>query len=175
MMTTDCYIGEIRIFAGNYAPEGWALCDGQLLTVAANQALFSLLGATFGGDGHTTFALPDLRGRVPVHQGAAPDYSLGTKGGLDMVSLSAASLPIHSHALYASTNAAGTAGPAANLLPATSNKGFYTPGTVTGFKTETLASATLGYSGGTQAHDNSMPSMPLNYIIALSGFYPQQS
>src|SRR5690242_21043268 len=114
------YVGEIRMFAGNFAPAGWAFCEGQLLPISENQTLFQLIGTTYGGDGQSTFALPDLRGRVPIHQGTdsanGTSFAIGETGGVETVTLTTAQIPVHTHAL-AATNAAGTQlNPGGNLL-----------------------------------------------------------
>ena len=168
------YIGEIRLFAGSFAPDGWALCQGQLVAIAENDALFSLIGTTYGGDGEQTFGLPDLRGRVPIHQGSGPGLSqrfIGERAGAETVTLSAAQLPAHSHALVATAApASATAGPAAGVLATASVKlyGTGTPSTA-------LANAAIApASGGNQPHENMAPFLAVNYIIALYGIYPQQ-
>jgi microcystin-dependent protein len=173
----DSYVGEIRVFAGNYAPEGWAFCDGRLLNVQDYQILFSLIGNTYGGNGVTTFGLPNLQGRIPIHWGQSPglaNYTLGSSVGVDSVTLSTAQLPSHSHALNVSSKQATTTNPGPTVLPGVTNVGFYTPDNVQK-ATSNLAAATIPPSGGNAAHDNSMPSIALNYIISLNGIYPSQS
>jgi len=168
------YIGEIRLFAGNFAPAGWAFCQGQLMSIAENDALFSLIGTTYGGDGQQTFGLPDLRGRVPVHQGSGPGLSTRTIGelaGTETVTLTSANLPVHSHALLAtSAPASAAAGPAGGVLASASVKvyGSGAPGTP-------LAAAAIAASGGGLPHQNMAPFLALNYIISLFGIYPQQN
>lgn len=158
------YLGEIRLFGGNYAPLGWAVCAGQLLPVAQYDALFTLLGTTYGGDGQTTFGLPDLRGRVPVHQG--PLHTLGEQGGQETVTLLAGQMPAHSHVAQGSTAAAQSGAPAGRVLAATSAAPVYsTTGSTTSLG---LTSA----AGGNQPHENMQPFLALQFIIALEGIYP---
>jgi microcystin-dependent protein len=170
----DPLIGEIVLFAGNFAPRGWAFCDGQLLAVTQYTALFSILGTTYGGDGRTTFALPDLRGRVPIHPGSGPGLSsrqLGQTGGSEQVTLAEAQMPGHSHAVSASSVDGGSDSPSARL-PARPASGIpqygSTPDTV-------MASNTVQPSGGGQPHENMPPFLGLNYIIALEGIFPSRN
>ena len=166
------FVGEIIMFGGNFAPRGYALCDGQLLPIAQNQALFSLLGTTYGGDGRTTFALPDLRGRVPVHQGAGPGLAprpIGDKGGQERVTLSVNQMPAHSHVLKASTKAATATGPGGQVM-AQANPVAYKDGAAS----TALAPAALGQTGASQGHPNLMPYLSINFCIALNGIYPSR-
>ncbi len=167
------YIGEIRLFGGNFAPNGWAFCQGQLVAISENVTLFSLIGTTYGGDGQTTFALPDLRGRVPVHQGQGPGLSprmMGELGGSETVTLSAAQMPPHTHTLMASSATANAAtGPSGGLLAATAINVYGTSP-----PTQPMAAAAITPTGGGQAHDNMAPYLAVNYIISLFGIYPQQ-
>lgn len=169
------YFGEIRLFAGNFAPLGWAFCHGQLLSIAENDALFSLIGTTYGGDGQQTFGLPDLRGRVPLHQGTGTGLSsraIGEQSGAETVTLTASHLPAHSHSLVAtSAPASATAGPAGGVL-ATASVKVYGSGAPS---TPMAAAAIAATSGGGQPHQNMAPFLALNYIISLFGLYPQQS
>lgn len=169
------YFGEIRLFAGNFAPLGWAFCHGQLLSIAENDALFSLIGTTYGGDGQQTFGLPDLRGRVPLHQGTGTGLSsraIGEQSGAETVTLTASHLPAHSHSLVAtSAPASATAGPAGGVL-ATASVKLYGSGAPS---TPMAAAAIAATSGGGQPHQNMAPFLALNYIISLFGLYPQQS
>jgi microcystin-dependent protein len=165
----DQFIGEIRLFAGNFAPQGWAFCQGQLLAIAQNAALFSLLGTTYGGDGQTTFALPDLRGRVPIGQSQGPGLSnrnLGAAGGTEKVA--ANQLPIHSHNLQASVSATSN-NPAGNLLGA--GEGMYAPA----FNTPTGMATAAVVGGNSVATERMLPYSGINYIIALEGIYPSRS
>ncbi len=167
----DPYVGEIRLFAGNFAPNGWALCNGQVIAIADNDTLFTLLGTTYGGDGQTTFALPDLRGRAPLHQGAGPGLTpraLGQSGGSEQVTLGVPEMPAHSHAQNATSAAAQpAAGPSGSVLAATAVN-VYGSGT----PTTAMAAGAIAAVGGGEPHDNMAPYVALNYIIALFGIYP---
>ncbi len=173
----DPWIGEIALVAFNFAPQGWALCNGQLLSIAQNTALFSLLGTTYGGDGITTFALPNLQSRVPLHFGQGPglsSYPLGANGGVESVTLQTTQIPAHTHSFtpQAST-ASGSAASPAGAFWAESGSGdkIYHAG-----KSNThMAAQTLGNTGGGQAHENRQPYLALNYIIALVGIFPSRS
>lgn len=172
---TDPYIGEIRLVGFNFAPRGWALCNGQILPIAQNTALFSLLGTTYGGDGRTTFALPDLRGRVPLHAGQGPGLSarnLGESGGEASVTLLASQLPAHTHAVAASAAEAGERSPAgqqfANAVGSLNS--WAPPGSPVA-----LAPDMVGGAGGSQPHNNMAPTLVVNYIIALQGVFPPRS
>lgn len=163
------YIGEIRMFAGNFAPQYWSFCDGSVLSISENEVLFTLLGTTYGGDGVTTFALPDLRGRVPVHQGNGT--ALGQSAGTESVTLNGQQLPIHSHTLMGTSASATATAPGGQLLASVSSGEVYindTPGAA-------LNAASLSGSGGSQPHENRMPFQAINYIIATTGIYPSQS
>jgi microcystin-dependent protein len=164
------YIGEIRLVPFNFAPKGWALCAGQMLPINQNQALFALLGTTYGGDGRTTFALPDLRGRVPIGAGQPPagsSYPLGATGGQETVELKTGELPRHTHAVHASSAAATTKSPD-TAYPARG-------GAYAGQKDVRMKGAMIGRTGGGEAHENRQPYVGLNYIIALQGIFPAQS
>jgi microcystin-dependent protein len=167
------YIGEIRIFGGNFAPLGWAFCAGQLLAIAQYDALFNLIGTTYGGDGVTTFGLPDLRGRIPVHQGTlAPNvqFVIGQASGVETVTLSSAQIPVHTHPLLVDS-AAGTANtPLNGMLAAASSDSYATTLVGTGMNTRAI-----GVTGASQPHDNVQPYLCMNFIIALEGIYPSQS
>lgn len=168
------YVGELRLFAGSFAPLGWALCQGQQLAIADNETLFQLLGTTYGGDGQNTFALPDLRGRVPVHQGSGPGLSnrvIGQSGGTERVMLTAAQMPTHTHAAMASKAAAqAAAGPSGNVLAA-SSVNLYGNGP----PTTAMGAGAVAPAGDGQAHDNMAPFQAIHYIIALVGVFPSQS
>ena len=173
------FIGEIRPIGLNYAPRGWAFCNGQLLPINQNQALFSLLGTTYGGNGVQTFALPDLRSRVPVGTGQGPGlspYSLGQVGGVESVTLTTAQLPAHTHPVTGTMQAAELGDPSTpkgNFLAADANAQFGT-----GPANTTMGSAaqgTSGNTGGSQGHENRMPTLGLNYVIALQGLYPSRN
>ncbi len=175
---SEPFIGEIRMFAGTFAPRGWALCDGQLLAISQNDALFSLLGTTYGGDGRTTFGLPDLRGRVPVHAGSGtgPGLSarpLGQKAGSETVTLTTQQIPSHAHTpVKASTEPADDSNPAGKALAATSYDVYITNPTV---GLTDLAAGAVTSVGGSQPHDNAQPFLCVNFIIALVGIYPSRN
>lgn len=167
------FVGEIQMFGLSYAPRGWALCTGSLMAIQQNTALFSLLGTTYGGNGQTTFALPDLKDRAAMGFGQGPGlsrYDLGEVGGSESVTLTGNEMPFHSHQLAASPGAATTANPAA-AVPATGEVPLYGP-VLAGTEATTTQ---LGAAGGSQAHPNMQPSLTLNYCIALSGIYPSRS
>lgn len=164
------YIGEIRIFAGNFAPVGWAFCQGQLIPISENDALFNLIGTTYGGDGQTTFALPDLRSRLPVHMGNG--FTLAETGGTESVTLTVQQLPGHVHLLQATNNNASATSAAGHVLAQTPT---YTPYN-SGFGADTTMAATsIGNTGGGQPHQNLQPFLCLNFIISLFGVYPSQT
>jgi len=167
------YVGEIRLFAGNFAPVGWMLCQGQTLSIAENEVLFQLIGTTYGGDGQTSFALPDLSGRVPVHQGQGPGTSprtMGEIGGTETVTLLASQMPGHTHAMHASTAAATGSAPGGALVGATT-VASYDPGAAS----TAMAAGAIGTAGGNQPHQNMAPTLALNYIISLFGIFPSQA
>jgi len=169
------FIGSIVLFCGNFAPRGWALCDGQLLSIAQNTALFSILGTTFGGNGQTTFALPDLRGRVPLHPGTGPglsNYSLGQATGSETVTLIANQMPAHNHAVSApcSDGAPSSASPVGAVLANQDQTPFYAP---SGAKA--MAAGTSTIAGGSQPHENRQPLLAINFIIALEGIFPSRN
>ncbi|HEY3484367.1 MAG TPA: tail fiber protein [Ilumatobacteraceae bacterium] len=163
------YVGEIRLFGGNFAPVGWALCNGQLLAIAQNETLFQLIGTTYGGDGVTTFALPDLRGRVPVHTGGPNTYILGEQFGVESVTLTTNQLPVHSHAPTAATTAATSPSPAGAVPAKVSAGARYAGGTPSAVA---MHPQPLSPTGGFQPHENMAPSTTITFIIALEGVYP---
>ena len=170
---SDPFIGEIRLFAGNFAPRNWAFCSGQILSIAQNTALFSLLGTTYGGNGQTTFALPDLRGRVPMGRGQGPGLSprdLGEVAGAENVTLTSNQIPAHRHALRASTTAASVTTPGGALLGTTSVNSYDTASA-----SVAMAPGAIGITGGSQPHNNMAPTQTLNYIIALFGVFPSRA
>lgn len=172
---SDPFIGEMRLFAGNFAPRGWALCEGQLLAISQNDALFSLLGTIYGGDGRTTFGLPDLRGRVPVHQGTGPglpDARIGQTGGAETVTLTSSQVPAHSHAVRASAALGTGSAPGNALLTATGPVNSYGSGAP---DLAMAADALSTQPGGPLSHDNMAPFLAVNTIIALFGIYPSRS
>ncbi|MCP4549541.1 MAG: phage tail protein, partial [bacterium] len=161
---SECFLGEIRIFAGNFAPVRWAFCDGQILQVSQNDALYSLLGTTYGGDGVTTFALPDMRGRIPVHAGRGPGLSqrnLGERSGVEIVTLTTAQLSSHSHPLQVSTDVADSDNPADHVLDQPSGSAYTESG-----PTVSMDSSTITAVGGNQSHNNMMPYLCINFIIS---------
>lgn len=164
------------MFAGNFAPRSWAYCDGQLLAVSQNDALFSLFGTIYGGDGRTTFGLPDLRGRVPVHQGSGPGLTprkLGQKGGAETVTLSASQIPGHSHALPASSQPATGGNPAGGVPAQSTVSGYLT--NPNPLSVRPLANATIASVGGSQSHNNMMPFQCVTFIVCLFGVYPSRN
>jgi microcystin-dependent protein len=165
------YIGEIRMFGGNYAPNGWAFCNGALLAIAENDALFALIGTTFGGDGQTTFALPDLRGRAPVHMGQGlSNYVIGQAGGSEQVTLNANQIQAHTHAPLGQTAAGSQTSPAGGVWAASTLNQYSTNA-----PSQPLNPAVVQTSGGSQPHDNMMPYLAINFIISLFGIFPSQS
>lgn len=159
------FLSEIRLMSFVFAPKGWALCNGQLLPINQNQALFSLLGTTFGGDGRVNFALPDLRGRVPIHVGSG--HTLGERGGEQAHTLSIAELPTHTHVVNASTNATGTQGLPTNAVLAPVNNMYRPQANLTA-----MHPASITNVGGSQAHLNMQPFLTLSFCIALQGIFP---
>jgi microcystin-dependent protein len=174
---SEPFIAEVRIFAGNFAPRNWAFCDGQLLPIAQNTALFSLIGSTYGGDGRTTTGLPDLQGRAPMHPGRGPGLTsrrLGQKLGTETVTLSELQIPSHSHTLRVHAGGSTPVGPSVTASLANSR-------TINAWQTNTtanlvtMAPETLSNTGGGQSHTNVQPYLTLNFIIALQGLYPSRS
>jgi microcystin-dependent protein len=163
------FLSEIRIMSFGYAPRGWALCNGQLLPINQNQALFSLLGTTYGGDGRVNFALPDLRGRVSMHMGSS--HTLGERGGEPAHTLSIAELPTHTHVLSASPTGGNQPVPTANVMASTAPNPVYGPPN----NLVALNPGTVTNVGGSQAHLNMQPFLTLNFCIALQGIFPSQS
>jgi microcystin-dependent protein len=169
---SDPYTGEIRMFGGNFAPSGWAFCNGQLLPISENDALFTLIGTTYGGDGQETFALPDLQGRIPIHQG--PNFTIGQKGGVETVTLTIQQIPIHTHPPQCKSTA-GELGSPQNAVWAASatNQTLYTDSPPTAGVT--MSSACMTNDGGSQPHENMMPYLVISFIISLFGIYPSQT
>lgn len=161
------YVGEIRIFAGNFAPAGWMFCEGQLLPISEYETLFNLIGTTYGGDGQSTFALPDMRGRLPVHMGSG--FTLAETGGVEEVTLTVSQIPAHLHTVVATTNSTTASLPGGNFLASgpviydQNNSG-----------NNTMAPA-IGPTGGSQPHSNFQPYLCLDFIISLFGIFPSQS
>ena len=170
----DPFIGEVQWFAGNFAPRGWAFCDGQLLSISQNTALFSILGTTYGGDGRTTFGLPDVRGRVIIHQGTGPGLTnrrLGQKAGAESETLSVNQMPSHAHTLRASGGSATAVAPAGNVLASPGRTRLYDSGTAN----TNMNTAAITSTGGTQSHNNMQPYNTLSCIIALQGLFPSRN
>jgi microcystin-dependent protein len=169
------FIGEIRCCGFNFAPAGWAMCNGQLISISQNAALFNLIGTTYGGDGVNTFALPNLQSRVPIHQGsfAGTTYVMGQVAGVETVTLTMPEMPAHSHPVTATSNAATLKRPVTNTFYAASSSGnnFYESGTTL----TALASNTVSSVGGGQPHSNIQPYLTFNWCIALEGIFPSQT
>lgn len=172
---SDPFIGEIRTFGFNFAPNGWATCDGQLLSIAQNQALFSILGTTYGGNGQTNFGLPDLRGRAPVHVGSSPSgtVQLGELAGAETVTLLPQNLPAHGHNLMASADLVSATSPAGNVMGAKGRGGVDVYAAASNLTP--LAGGAVGLAGGNQPHDNMQPSLAVNFCIALVGIFPSRN
>ncbi|HSR49370.1 MAG TPA: tail fiber protein [Acidobacteriota bacterium] len=173
---SEPFVAEIRIFAGNFAPRGWAFCNGQLLPVSQNTALFSLIGTTYGGDGRTTTALPNLEGRAPMHPGRGPgltDRRLGQRGGVETVTLNEAQMPNHTHTMRAS-DGRGRSGIAVGNVLAEPRDGLLYQ-TNTSANLVDMSDSSLSDTGGSQAHNNMQPYLTMNFIIALVGLYPSRS
>jgi microcystin-dependent protein len=166
------YVGEIRMFAGNFAPAGWMFCDGSQLPISENETLFQLIGTTYGGDGESTFNLPDLRGRTPVHQGTNPgtgtNYILAEAGGVETVTLTTQQIPVHNHALTATTNTGTQVNPGGNLLANSQGPQPYIQESPSG----NLNAQAVQPSGGSQPHENLQPYLGINFIISLFGIFP---
>ncbi len=160
------YVGEIRMFAGNFAPAGWMFCEGQLLPISENATLFQLIGTTYGGDGESSFALPDLRGRIPIHQGNG--FILAETGGAEEITLTVQQIPAHSHALLVTDSLAQESQPASNLPGRTTQGEGYSaqaPGA-------SMSPASISPVGGSQPHTNFQPYLCVNFIISLFGIFP---
>ncbi|OCW56914.1 phage tail protein [Hoeflea olei] len=172
----DPYIGEIRMFAGNFAPRGWAFCDGQLLAISEYDALYALFGTIYGGDGRVTFGLPDLRGRVPIHQGTGPGLSIrriGSRGGSERITLTSNQLPSHDHSFNGDTQEASDASPAGNVIAKGDNVNYLAASAPSG--ANAFAPTMVGSTGGSQSHSNLMPTLCVNFICSLFGIYPSQT
>ncbi|MEO8054400.1 MAG: tail fiber protein [Acidobacteriota bacterium] len=162
------YVGEIRMFAGNFAPAGWMFCEGQLLPISENETLFQLIGTTYGGDGQSTFALPDLRGRLPLHQGNG--FILAETGGAEEITLTVSQIPAHSHPVLASSNTGTGTAPANNVLcnlPVATNSAYGTDAPQT-----SLHASSVSTIGGSQPHNNFQPYLCVDFIISLFGIFP---
>lgn len=167
------YVGEIRMFAGSFAPAGWSFCDGQLLPISENETLFNLIGTTYGGDGQETFALPNLQSRVPIHFGQGPDgvtYQLAETAGTEQETLTVQQIPSHSHPLIGSADGASRKGAKDGVFgrgPSEIYASEYTP--------EALAPSSITPVGGSQPHENMQPFLVITYIISLFGIFPSQT
>jgi microcystin-dependent protein len=173
---SEPFIGEIRMFAGSFAPRGWAYCDGQLYSVSQNDALFSLFGTIYGGDGRDTFGLPDLRGRVPIHQGTGPGLAerrLGSKAGVENATVTENQLASHTHELRASGDPAEDNDPVGHLPARSTSASLYSDD----YEVEEvyLHDSAVGNTGGSQSHSNVMPFLCIHFIVALFGIYPSRS
>ena len=169
------FVGECRLVGFNYAPEGWATCQGQLVPISDNDTLFNLIGTTYGGDGQQTFGLPDLQGRVPIHQGTGPggvNFVIGQKAGVETVTLNGQQMPIHTHPLMASGSNGNTNLLQGAVLAATQTQIYnaISPGPAAVMNSQSITPA-----GGSQAHDNLQPYLTMNWIISLFGIYPSQT
>jgi microcystin-dependent protein len=162
------YVGEIRMFAGNFAPAGWMLCEGQLLPISENETLFNLIGTTYGGDGQSTFALPDLRGRVPLHQGNG--FILAETGGVETITLTVNQIPAHSHPLLGSTHVAADVNPAGRTVAQAGTAGVMN--FVEDVPNQNMSPAAISSVGGSQPHENRQPYLCVNFIISLFGIFP---
>lgn len=166
------FIGQIIMFAGNFAPRGWAMCDGQLMPITQNTALFSILGTTYGGDGRVNFGLPDLRGRFPLHPGSGPGLSPrwpGESGGVESVTIHPSQMPAHNHGISAAQTAGNVHQPGGNFLAAAPGESY-----ATGGATSALNATSVAFSGGNEPHENMPPYMCIHFIICLEGIYPSR-
>jgi microcystin-dependent protein len=163
------FVGEIRMFAGNFAPAGWMFCEGQLLPISENETLFQLIGTTYGGDGESTFALPDLRGRLPLHQGGG--FILAETGGVEEVTLTVSQIAAHSHPFLATQQIGTVSDPTNNLTSQSPSLTIYRQIA----PSSPFAASSIGPVGGSQPHDNFQPYLCINYIISLFGIFPSQT
>lgn len=167
------FVGEIRMFAGNFAPVGWSFCSGQLVPISQNNTLFNLIGTTYGGDGQTTFALPNLQSCVPIHAGTGPDtttYTLGEAGGAESVTLTLSQIPGHTHAAGARSEFGGSSSPE-NAVWASAPFNLYSVDS----PSVAMDTTAIGNSGGSQPHDNMLPFLCVNFILSLFGVFPSQT
>jgi microcystin-dependent protein len=163
------YVGEIRLFAGNFAPAGWMFCEGQLLPISENETLFNLIGTTYGGDGQSTFALPDMRGRIPIHMGGG--FILAETGGVEAFNLTVSQIPSHSHPFLASGDTANSPNPATNVVARSSQEKIF----LNANATVAMSNQFLGSVGGSQPHTNFQPYLCVDFIISLFGIFPSQT
>ena len=163
------YVGEVRMFAGNFPPAGWMFCEGQLLPISENETLFQLIGTTYGGDGESTFALPDMRGRLPIHQGNG--FILAETGGAEEITLTVTQIPAHSHSMIASTAAGDQSGPGNQVLARTTGADLYSSDS----PYVNLSPQAVSSTGGSQPHTNFQPYLCVDFIISLFGIFPSQT
>jgi microcystin-dependent protein len=168
------FLGEIRMFGGNFAPAGWQFCHGQLLSIAENDTLFNLIGTTYGGDGESTFALPNLQSRVPIHQGQGPglgSYTIGEMAGVETVTLTTQQIPVHNHAWLASAGPGTSNSPQNNVLASPPVAKLYRAGA----PSDPMSPTMVQPFGGSQPHENRQPYLAISYIISMSGDFPSQT
>jgi microcystin-dependent protein len=168
------YVGEIRMFAGNFAPNGWMFCEGQTLPISENEVLFQLIGTTYGGDGEETFNLPNLASRVPIHMGTGPSgttYQIGEMAGTEQETLTTQQIPVHNHPFMVNTNAGGVNAPNGALLSASPSVQIF----LVDSPDNTLNANSLTPAGGSQPHENTQPFLCINFIISLFGVFPSQT
>jgi microcystin-dependent protein len=167
------FVGEIRLFGGNFAPAGWAFCEGQLLPISENETLFNLIGTTYGGDGQSTFALPDLRGRLPMHMGTGPGLSnrvISEMGGVETVTLTAQQIPAHNHVPQAVSGSGNQTTPQGGVWAGTATSRYSSNA-----PDQAMKSTLVGSAGGSQPHENMMPYLAVSFIISLFGIFPSQT
>jgi microcystin-dependent protein len=160
------YVGEIRMFAGNFAPAGWIFCEGQLLPISENETLFQLIGTTYGGDGEETFAIPDLRGRIPIHQGNG--FILAENGGAEEITLTVQQIPVHTHAMLANTGPGSSPNVQSNLPATSSAVQIYRES----LANQNMNAQAIGPAGGSQPHTNFQPYLCIDFILSLFGIFP---
>src|SRR5436190_674362 len=168
------FVGEIRMFAGNFAPVGWMFCEGQSLPISENETLFQLIGTTYGGDGEETFNLPNLQSRVPIHFGNGPDginYQFAEMAGVESVTLTANQIPIHSHPMLGSSNTASSATPTSNVIGKSTSVDMF----INEVPSDAMSPQSVSPLGGSQPHENMQPFLCINYIISLFGIFPSQT
>jgi microcystin-dependent protein len=171
---SEPFVGEIRMFGFQFAPRNWAICQGQLMAIAQNDALFALIGTTYGGDGQATFGLPDFRGRIPIHQGTGPglsNYPIGQNSGSENVTVTVQQIPSHSHNMYASTSGVRTTSPANDYL-GSGEADIYNRNTTA---SQTSLNSAIGNAGGSQPHNNIQPALCVNFCISLFGVFPTRN
>jgi microcystin-dependent protein len=175
---SDPYLGEIRAFGFNFPPQGWFRCDGSLQSIANYDALFALLGTTYGGDGQNTFGLPDLRGRLPLHQGQGPglsNYVIGQVGGTETVTVTSPQMPAHTHALLATTASAASTTPGNTMVPAGNIVETMYATDLTGATASVMSAQSTSTTTGSQPHDNTMPTLTVSYCICYAGIFPSRN